>query len=201
MMRINLLPHRQIKRAERQRQFTLLAGLAFVAGAAVVFMGYTIIDARVSAQNERNSRLEAANTRLDKEIAEIKDLKDKIQDLVARKQVVENLQSNRSQAVVVLDELSRKLPDGTYYKSIKQEGSQIDITGIADNNARVASFVRNLGLSQWMEAPNLVEIKSAMINTLKYNEFTLNVKLKPPQKPEEEDASAGKVGAMAEPKS
>lgn len=202
MMRINLLPHRQIKRAERQRQFTLLAGLSFVAGAAVVFMGYTFIDSRISAQVERNSRLEAANAKLDKEIAEIKDLKDKIQDLLARKQVVENLQSNRGQAVVVLDELSRKLPDGTYYKSIKQEGSQIDIIGIADNNARVASFVRNLGQSQWMESPNLVEIKSVMINTLKYNEFTLNIKLKQPQKSEEEGAAnSERVGANTEPKS
>ncbi len=202
MMRINLLPHRQIKRAERQRQFSLLSALSLVAGAAIVFMGYTIIDSRVSAQVERNSRLEAANTKLDKEIAEIKDLKDKIQDLLARKQVVENLQSNRSQAVVVLDELSRKLPDGTYYKTIKQQDAQIDITGIADNNARVASFVRNLGMSQWMESPNLVEIKSVVINTLKYNEFTLNVKLKSPQKPEDEGgASAAKVGGVAESKS
>lgn len=194
MIRINLLPHRQIKRAERQRQFNLmLAGTAILAG-AIIFMGHTFISAQLSSQNERNQRLEAANAKLDKEIEEIKELKSQINDVLERKQIVENLQSNRSQAVVVLDDLSRQLPEGTYLKLISQKGSLIDIQGIADTNARVATLVRNLANSEWMEIPNLLEIQAVSIGSVRYNDFKMNVRLKAQQAPEVEatDIAKGK---------
>ena len=181
MIRINLLPHPQIKRSERQRRFNLMAGLTFVLGAAIVFLVYSVIATQIDSQMERNQRLEQANIALDKEISEIKTLKDKIQELVARKQVVENLQTNRSQAVQVLEEVSRKIPEGTYLKSIRQDGSKIEVNGIADTNARIATFVRNLSESEWLTSPNLVEIKSTIINTLKYNDFIMNVSLRTPE--------------------
>lgn len=178
MMRINLLPHRQIKRAERQRQFGLMALLTGVAAAAIVFAGWTYLGAQKTAQLERNARLEQAISKLDKEIADIKDLKDQISNVLDRKQVVENLQTNRSQAVVVLDEITRQLPEGLYLKSIKQAGNLITLEGVADTNARVATLVRNLGVSNWMESPNLVEIKTTTLNGIKQNDFTLTVNLK-----------------------
>jgi type IV pilus assembly protein PilN len=185
MMRINLLPHRQIKRAERQRQFGLMALMAAVAAGAVVFSGWTFLGAQKSSQLERNGRLEKAIASLDKEIADIKNLKDQISNVLERKHIVENLQTNRSQAVVILDELTRQLPEGLYLKSIKQVGNQITLQGVADTNARVATLVRNLSVSNWLESPNLVEIKSLTVNNIKQNEFTLNVSLKA-QKVEEE---------------
>ncbi|WP_020167471.1 MULTISPECIES: PilN domain-containing protein [Methylotenera] len=178
MMRINLLPHRQLKRAERQRQFGLMALMAAVAAGAVVFMGWTYLSAKKDSQIERNGRLEVAINQLDKEIADIKDLKDQISNVLERKQIVENLQTNRSQSVVILDELSRQLPEGLYLKSIKQQGNLITLEGVADTNARVATLVRNLSVSNWMESPNLVEIKAMTLNGIKQNEFTLNVSLK-----------------------
>lgn len=178
MMRINLLPHRQIKRAERQRQFGLMALLAAVAASAIVFAGWTYLGAKKQTQLERNTRLETAITNLDKEIADIKDLKDQISNVLARKQVVENLQSNRSQAVVVLDELTRQLPEGLYLKSIKQTGNTITLEGVADTNARVATLVRNLSVSNWLESPNLVQIITSTTNNIKQNDFTLTVNLK-----------------------
>lgn len=178
MMRINLLPHRQIKRAERQRQFGLMALMAAVAAGAVVFMGWTYLGAQKASQLERNGRLENAIASLDKEIADIRNLKDQINNVLERKQIVENLQTNRSQAVVILDELARQLPEGLYLKSIKQQGNLITLTGVADTNARVATLVRNLSVSNWMELPNLVEIKSFTLNGIKQNEFTLTVSLK-----------------------
>ncbi len=187
MIRINLLPHRQIKRAERQRQFVLMLAAVAALGAGVVFLGQTLINAQIDKQAERNTRLETANAKLDKEIEEIKALKSQIQDVLSRKQVVENLQTDRSQAVVVLDEISRNIPEGMYLKSIKQQGNLITLEGVADTNARVATLVRNLSSSQWMEAPGLVEIKAATVNELKQNDFTLNVKLKAPQAPEKSD--------------
>lgn len=184
MIRINLLPHRQIRRAERQRQFTLMIVAAAVAAAVIVFLGQTFIVAETDSQNSRNARLNEAIVKLDKQIEEIKQLKDKIQEVLERKQVVENLQSNRSQAVGILDELTRQLPEGMYLSSIKQQGPTITLEGIADTNARVATLVRNLSGSQWLESPALVEIKAIQVNNLKANNFILTVKLKVQKLPE-----------------
>lgn len=194
MVRINLLPHRQIKRVENQRQFGLLTlGMVVLAG-AIVFMGWSLISAKKEAQDDRNRRLDDAIVKLDREIADIKSLKDQIGSVLERKQIVENLQTNRSQAVVVLDEIARQLPDGVYIKSIKQQGSAIELQGVSDTNARVATLVRNLTGSNWMESPNLVEIKSNTVNNLKQNDFTLNVMLKAPQVDAEKEALAKKAG-------
>jgi type IV pilus assembly protein PilN len=191
MIRVNLLPHRQIKRETRQREFGLMALFSAIAAAVIIFLGYTFINAKIDAQVERNSRLDAAIVKLDKEIADIKDLKDQISTMLERKQVVENLQTNRSQAVVVLDELSRQLPEGMYLKSIKQQGNVISMEGVADTNARVATLVRNLSTSNWMESPSLVEIKSVVVNTLKQNAFSLNVNIKVPKVETDEKPAKG----------
>jgi type IV pilus assembly protein PilN len=193
MMRINLLPHRQIKRAERQREFGLMGLMAAGAACAVIFLGWQFLGAQKSSQLERNGRLEKAITSLDKEIADIKDLKDQISNVLERKQIVENLQTNRSQSVVILDELTRQLPEGLYLKSIKQTGNLIILEGVADTNARVATLVRNLSVSNWMESPILVEIKSITVNNIKQNEFTLNVSLK--SQKVEEAPNKKKMGA------
>lgn len=194
MVRINLLPHRQVKRAERQRQFGLMALATVVLASALVFMGWSIINAKKEAQDDRNRRLDEAIVKLDSEIKDIKELKDQINSVLERKQIVENLQTNRSQAVVVLDEIARQLPEGVFLKSIKQQGSAIEIQGVADTNARVATLVRNLTASTWMESPNLVEIKAITLNNIKQNEFTLNVNLRAPQVDAEKDAKAQKAG-------
>lgn len=189
MIRVNLLPHRQIRREARQREFGLMALFSAVAAVAVVFMGYTVINAKVESQLERNQRLDAAIVKLDKEIADIKNLKDQISAMLERKQVVENLQTNRSQSVIVFDELSRQLPEGMYFKSIKQEGNVITIEGVADTNARVATLVRNFNASNFMDSPTLVEIKAVTANSKKQNVFTLKVNLKAPQTQTEGNAS------------
>jgi type IV pilus assembly protein PilN len=181
MIRVNLLPHRQIRRELRQREFGLMAGLSAIAAAAIVFLGWTYINSQTEAQLARNGRLDTAILKLDKEIADIKDLKDQISIMLERKQVVENLQTNRSQVVVVLDEISRQLPEGMYLKGIKQQGGVITIDGVADTNARVATLVHNFSISQWLESPILVEIKSVVENTLKQNAFTINVNIKVPK--------------------
>lgn len=194
MVRINLLPHRQVKRAEKQRQFGLMALVTVVLASALVFMGWSIINAKKEAQDDRNRRLDDAIVKLDSEIKDIKELKDQINSVLERKQIVENLQTNRSQAVVVLDEIARQLPEGVFLKSIKQQGSAIEIQGVADTNARVATLVRNLTASTWMESPNLVEIKAITLNNIKQNEFTLNVNLRAPQVDAEKDAKAQQAG-------
>ena len=190
MMHINLLPHRQLKRAAKQREFGLMGLMAAGAACAVVFLGWQFLSAQNNTQLERNSRLEKANIGLDKQIADIKDLKDQINNVLERKHVVENLQTNRSQAVIILDELTRQLPEGIYLKSIKQAGNLITLDGVADTNARVATLVRNLSVSNWMESPNLVVINAATVNNIKQNDFTVTVSLKVP-KTEEAPKKAG----------
>jgi len=192
MVRINLLPHRQIKRAERQREFSLMLLGVFIAAAAIVFLGQTFISSSVESQASRNQRLEDAIAKLDKEIEAIRELKAKIGEVLERKQVVENLQTNRAQAVVLLDELARKLPEGVYLKNIKQAGSLITLEGVADTNARVATLVRNFSSSEAMESPGLVEIKSELVNSVKRNNFTLNVTQKT-QKTDEGESKSKKV--------
>ncbi|MDP2152720.1 MAG: PilN domain-containing protein [Methylotenera sp.] len=180
MIRVNLLPHRQIRRETRQREFGFMALFSAIAACAILFMAYSIINSKVESQLERNQRLSNAITKLDKEIADIKNLREQISAMLERKQVVENLQTNRSQAVIIFDELSRQLPEGMYIKSIKQEGKVITLEGVADTNARVATLVRNFNQSEWMESPILIEIKAITVGVQKQNLFTLKVSLKTP---------------------
>ena len=125
MIRINLLPHREIKRAERKRELGLMAVATVALGVVLVFMGHQVISNRLDSQMNRNSRLKTAITQLDTEIGEIKSLKEEITIMLDRKQVVENLQSNRSQAVILLDEITRQLPEAAYLTSLKQRATRL----------------------------------------------------------------------------
>ncbi|ACT49052.1 PilN domain-containing protein [Methylotenera mobilis] len=195
MIRVNLLPHRQLRREAKQREFGLMALFSAIAACAILFVAYTVINSKVDSQLERNQRLNNAITKLDKEIADIKDLKEQISAMLERKQVVENLQTNRSQAVIVFDELSRQLPEGMYLKSIKQEGKVITLEGVADTNARVATLVRNFNQSTWMESPILIEIKAITVGAQKQNLFTLKVSLKTPTTEADDAGAKAKAGS------
>ena len=177
-VRINLLPHRQIKRAERQRQFGLMAAAVMVLGLAIIFTGYTYISTDVAAQNSRNQRLKEAVAKLDTDIKEIAGLKGKISELRERIQAVESLQSNRSLAVSMLDEIARQIPEAVILKSFKQKGDLITLEGVADTNARVATLVGMLGSSTVLNSPQLLEIKSITQNNQKKSAFIVTVKLK-----------------------
>jgi type IV pilus assembly protein PilN len=179
MIKVNLLPHRQIKRAERQREFGLMAALVAIAAAAILFVSWSYIHSKIQTQQSRNQRLLDETARLDKEIAVIGSLKEQIKHVLERKQIVEGLQSDRNQAVLILDELARQLPEGVLLKSVKQLQDEIELKGVADTNARVATLVHNLSESPIMHSPNLVEIK-ANTNALgiKEYEFVLRVSLK-----------------------
>jgi len=147
MIKVNLLPHRQIKRAERQREFGLMASLVAIAAAAILFVSWSYIHNKIQTQQARNQRLQDEMVRLDKEIAVIASLKEQIKHVLERKQIVEGLQSDRNQAVLILDELARKLPEGVFLKSVKQLQDEIELKGVADTNARIATLVHNLSES------------------------------------------------------
>jgi type IV pilus assembly protein PilN len=178
MVRINLLPHREQRRQSRQRQFVSLAiGLAIL-GLAVVGLGHVVIAARIDNQNSRNTLLKTEIAKLDEQIKEIDRLREQTQALLARKQIVETLQANRAEAVHLLDQLVRQLPDGLYLKSVKQTGARVTLVGYAQSSARVSTLMRNIENSPWLTAPELVEIKSIALDRQKVNEFTLALQVK-----------------------
>jgi type IV pilus assembly protein PilN len=183
MIRINLLPHRETRRKQRQAAFVALLALGGVAGAALVLLvgGYNA--SRIATQNERNLVLKNANAELDKKIGKIASLKSEIEALKARQQAVEDLQGDRNQPVYLLDELVRQTPDGVYLKSFRQDGQRVMLNGYAQSQERVAELLRNLsGASQWLERPDLTEVRAATLAQSKTGrkvvEFTLNVAIK-----------------------
>lgn len=178
MIRINLLPHRQAKRAQRQRQITAAAAMVAVLGLAIAAAGYLFISGKVEEQRARNAFLSAEIEKVKAQVSTIDDIKQKTEDMLERKRVVEALQTNRSEAVHVLDQMLRLLPEGTWLKSIKQTDMTVNISGYAQSNARVSTFMRSLEASQWLERAELVEIKATTVNNKRANEFTLNVRIK-----------------------
>lgn len=191
-IRINLLPHRQLKKARQQRWFAILAAIVVGIAVAVVAIGQVFILNAKSNQDRRNAFLQEEIAKLDKQIAEIRMLKEKTQDLLARKNVVESLQSNRSEAVHLFDELARRLPDGLYLRSVKQTGDTVALSGYAQSSARVSTFMRSLEETALFDEPTLVEVKSAQVGPLRVNEFALNVKIAKAADTAPEDKKAAK---------
>ena len=177
MIRINLLPHREEKRKARRQQFVLLAALTGLAGLVVWFVGHTIITGYVEGQEAKNAFLKREIATLDKEISEIKGLREQAEALLSRKQVIESLQTNRTETVQIFNELAQQMPEGVYLKSLKQTGPKINLIGYAQSNARVSNLMRNLEASPHLERADLVEVKAAVLNTRRVSEFSLNVNI------------------------
>jgi type IV pilus assembly protein PilN len=175
VIRINLLPHREIRRKQQQQQFFFLLGGMVAIGAGVWFIVHTYLDEQHDVQVRRNKYLQEEIVKLDKQIAEIQKLKEQTAALLARKRVVETLQGNRSETVHLLDQLVRQLPDGVYLKGVKQAGTRVTITGLTQSQARVSTLMRNLESSPQLENPGLVEIKAVQAGGARINEFVMGI--------------------------
>ena len=181
MIRINLLPHRAEKRQARQIQFIALSVISIVLGGLLVGVVQVAISTQISYQERRNAYLKQETAVLDKQIEEIKKLREQTQALLVRKNVVEALQSTRSDVVHLLDQMLRILPDGVYLKSLAQTGNAINLTGYAQSNARVSTLMRAIEDSPWLDTPVLVEIRASGSGTARISEFTLNFNLTKPK--------------------
>lgn len=193
-IRINLMPHRQMRRARAQRLFTALIALSAGVGVAVVAAGQFWITSEQKYQEQRNAYLKEAIAKLDKQIQEISQLKQKTEDLLARKDVVESLQANRGDSVRLFDELAKTVPEGLYLKSLKQVGDGITIVGYAQSSARVSTFMRALEATNFFQAPSLVEVKAADVGKQRLNEFTLSVRIERAAEAGKQAAASGKGG-------
>jgi type IV pilus assembly protein PilN len=196
MIRINLLPHREIRRKQQQQQFFLTLGMVAVLGGAIWFAVHGYLAGELDTQISRNRYLQEEIVKLDKQIEEIKKLKEQTAALLARKKVVETLQGNRAEVVHLLDQLVRQLPDGVYLRAIKQTGNKVTIQGYTQSQARVSTLMRNLESSQYLDTPSLVEIKAITQGASRINEFTLNINVTRTQEPEtKKPAGRAAVGA------
>ncbi len=163
MMKLNLLPWREERRRERKRQFTRLMGLAGALGLAVVLAMFAINGGRLALQDDRNQALRSENALLDTSLREIRDLREQIDALQARRASVERLQTRRKEPVHLLDELVTRLPQGVMLKSVKQ-AERLLLTGYAQSNGRVSELLRSLDAgAEWLGQPELLEIKSASL--------------------------------------
>jgi type IV pilus assembly protein PilN len=187
MARINLLPWRAERRKARQKEVVGMLGLAALGGVLAAFLIVSFYSSRISNQNDRNEYLRGEIAKVDTQIKEIEELDKKKAKLLARKEVIEQLQANRSQMVHLFDSLVRTIPDGVTLTSIKQEGDKLTLTGRSQSNARVSTYMRNLESSGWMTSPDLEVIEAKAGNSGLPYEFNLKVKLANPNAPKDEN--------------
>jgi type IV pilus assembly protein PilN len=163
MPRINLLPWRDDLRTKRRNQFFIGLGAAVGAAGLVILASNFVMDGVISSQKGRNKLLEDEIAMLDARITEILDLEAKKERLLARMEIIEQLQRSRPEIVHVVEELVKTLPDGVRLTAVKQSGKRIEIRGDAESNTRVSAFMRNLDKSQWFTQPDLeiVEVREA----------------------------------------
>ncbi len=163
MPRINLLPWRDELRTKRRNQFFIGLGAAVGAAGLVILASNSVMSGIISSQKSRNDLLSAEIALLDERIAEILDLEAKKERLLARMEIIEQLQRSRPEIVHVVEELVRTLPDGVRLTAVKQAGKRVEIRGDAESNTRVSAFMRNLDKSSWFTQPDLevVEVREA----------------------------------------
>jgi type IV pilus assembly protein PilN len=196
IVRINLLPHRELKRQRQKHSFFLMTGLSVVAGATLVLLVWSVLEGYLDAQNGRNKMIADENRRLDAQIKEIATLRQEIEALRARQKAVEDLQADRNEPVYLLDELTRQTPEGIYLRTVKQEDRKVTIAGWAASNERVSEFLRNLtNDGRYVERPELIEIKLAGQSPdgiqRRLFDFSMNFYMKPSSELAAPSATAG----------
>lgn len=202
MILINLLPHREERRKRRKAAYFVGLGVAAAAGLAIVGMWYLVLQQLTSAQQERNAFLSAEIRKLEVQIKDIAMLRAEIESLKARQKAVEDLQIDRNVPVHVLNELVKQTPEGMYFTTVKQDGQNLNVSGVAQTNERVSEFLRNTANnSEWLVKPELVEIKAANVQTASREQkrlfdFSVRLAVKRPQ-----DKAAAEAAAPGQPAS
>ena len=187
MARINLLPWRAERRKQRQKEFMTVLGLSALGGMLLSFLIVNYYGRQIDGQNERNTYLQQQIDQVQKQIGEIKLLDQKKETLLKRKEIIEKLQSDRSQMVHLFDSLVRTIPDGVVLTSIKQEGEKLTLEGRSQSNARVSTYMRNLEGSGWMTKPDLSVIQAKEGDPGLPFVFNLSVTLANPNAPKDAD--------------
>ena len=175
--RVNLLPWREMRRKEQDRQLLTIAVGAWILMGVIIFYAHVHVTSLIENQNKRNEFLNQEIAKVEKEIKEIAEIKKQRADLIARMNVIYQLQGARTQVVHIFDELVRKLPEGVYFTSLKDAGTSLALQGVAQSNARVSALMRNLASSDWFADPELEIIRVKSEGRDRVSEFSLKVKL------------------------
>ncbi|MFG6416218.1 PilN domain-containing protein [Roseateles sp. DC23W] len=200
MILINLLPYREERRKRRKAAFFAGMGLAGLIGAGIVVAGYLLLQFLTSEQQGRNQYIQNEITRLEAQIKDIANLKAEIESLKSRQRAVEDLQTDRNTPVHLLNDLSRLAPEGIYLTAIRQTDKEVTVSGIAQTNERVSEFLRNVSRSsEWLEKPDLIEVKLATVSTntreqRRLLDFSMKVLIKTPPREPADGASAPRKG-------
>jgi type IV pilus assembly protein PilN len=210
MARINLLPWRAERRKQRQREFNAMLGFAFLVGAALFGLWLMHVNALIDVENQKISYLNEEIRLVDIKLKEIEKLEETKRNLLARKEIIEELQANRSQMVHLFDDLVKTIPEGVQLTSIKQEGTVLTLQGVAQSNARVSTYMRNFEQSEWLGDPDLSIITATerpaaapgtpgrpIRQAANRLEFTLKVNLKSKNQAEEGPENTATAGATA----
>jgi type IV pilus assembly protein PilN len=183
MPNINLRPWREEERAQRQKEFGAIAILVVIVAVGLSGLWTTHVDAMISEQKSRNAYITSSMKVLDKKIKEIKELREQKTELLARMQVIQDLQGTRPIIVRIFDELVKTLPEDLYYTELTRTTNNLAITGMADSNNRISSLMRNFDASEWFANPNLKDVRKAAGNS---NQFEMTVDQVTPVVVEEE---------------
>ncbi|WP_114238922.1 PilN domain-containing protein [Dyella sp. C9] len=189
MAHINLLPWRAERRKQREREFFMQLGASFAAAVLVLIVWAFWMDERIDNQNGRNAYLQGEIKQLDERIAKIKDLENVRSRLLARKQIIEQLQANRSQMVHLFDELVKTIPASARLGGLKQSGDSMTLEGVAQSNASVAEYMRNIEASPWMGHADLRKTENTHGDSRLPYSFGLDVALSRPKSDENGDGS------------
>ncbi len=194
MAKINLLPWREELRKQKQREFAIMGGGAVVIAGLIVLLAHLHVSGLIDNQNQRNGYLEQEIATLDKRIGEIKKLEKLKADLLARMNVIQELQRSRPESVHLMDELVRTLPDGVHLENFTQKDKSLTMKGVAQSNARVSDYMRSIDASEWLADPRLDLIKTQEVERRRLANFTLRGSQKTP-KPEQDDGIEPEGGA------
>lgn len=181
MAKINLLPWRVERRRQREREFYMMLAGAAVAGLLAAFLWHAWMNARIENQDNRNQYLTSQIHELDRKLVDIKNLEKTKSQLLARKQIIEKLQANRAQMVHLFDELVKTIPDSVRLTAMRQTGNSLTLNGVAQSNASVATYMRNLDKSPWMTHPDLQKTEANGHSQRDHYTFGLQVKLTSPE--------------------
>lgn len=174
--RLNLLPWREMRRREQDRQLLTIAIGAWALMLLVVFYGHLHVTALIDHQNRRNDYLKEEIAKVEKQIKEVAELKKQRDALIARMNVIQQLQADRTRVVRIFDELARNVPEGVQLKTLKHNGGSMALTGAAQSNARVSALMRNLDAAQWFADPELNVINVRSRSGERVSDFSLRVK-------------------------
>ena len=178
MPRINLLPWREEQRKQRQKDFIVAMVGAVIAGIGVVMLTMFTYVQMINNQNARNQRLEAEIVELEKSIAEIDGLERQKERLLARMEIIEELQKSRPEIVHLFDEITRQLPEGVYLTGMKQTGARVEIRGVAQSSTRVSALMRQIDASEWLDDPEVERVETTQSGASRQSEFVVYLKQK-----------------------